>query len=477
MARTDPLASTSLKSVSLAPSSQAIIIISYRVWQSARSMQAMGGYRHGWNVLSMLLHLDKYCTFRTRFPIHLCYTRPLSTSSRMLTVFKPCSTCSSLNKKSGSSHPEQETEYFYPDVLEAMQQIKCDEVKQDFTNSPDDDNDLEHTSQVWMLSQTLINEKDERSMSVPLSFIPAEINNTAELVHCQACAYGRRHAPSGAGTQTNAQRPYFSTWPRSQWNVRHFSSIPLSSMNQSSPYDILHVPRTATRQEIKANYYGLVKKLHPDTNHSASISKQEKDSRVEKFRIVVKAYELLMDEKRRLMYDRYGVGWGSGHTAVPSSGRHSRSASFGPRSDDDWEHWYMWREVVRRSRYQRDASWQRMAQNPYHEHQFYGFAFTSAEDAKRQQEAAPWNQKVFIFIFLMGCVLSAIQILGVRAYGTRDSTISIQHSSKAAQNLEDARRAARSEEGLQRQRLMLERAREFKHLRSGESPEALPTPA
>ena len=235
-------------------------------------MQAMGGYRHGWNVLSMLLHLDKYCTFRTRFPIHLCYTRPLSTSSRMLTVFKPCSTCSSLNKKSGSSHPEQETEYFYPDVLEAMQQIKCDEVKQDFTNSPDDDNDLEHTSQVWMLSQTLINEKDERSMSVPLSFIPAEINNTAELVHCQACAYGRRHAPSGAGTQTNAQRPYFSTWPRSQWNVRHFSSIPLSSMNQSSPYDILHVPRTATRQEIKANYYGLVKKLHPDTNHSASIS-------------------------------------------------------------------------------------------------------------------------------------------------------------------------------------------------------------
>ena len=111
----------------------------------------------------------------------------------MLTVFKPCSTCSSLNKKSGSSHPEQETEYFYPDVLEAMQQIKCDEVKQDFTNSPDDDNDLEHTSQVWMLSQTLINEKDERSMSVPLSFIPAEINNTAELVHCQACALSLIH--------------------------------------------------------------------------------------------------------------------------------------------------------------------------------------------------------------------------------------------------------------------------------------------
>lgn len=72
-------------------------------------------------------------------------------------------------------------------------------------------------------------------------------------------------------------------------------------------------------------------------------------------------------------------------------------------------------------------------------------------------------------------ILTVIQIGGLRAYGTRDSNIAIRHNAEIAQNLENARQVARSEEGLQRQRQMLERAREHKRAREEYMLDALPT--
>lgn len=64
-------------------------------------------------------------------------------------------------------------------------------------------------------------------------------------------------------------------------------------------YDVLGVPRTASKQEIKKSYLGLAKKYHPDTSSSPD---------KEKFVEASEAYDVLSDDDKRAMYDRFGHG-------------------------------------------------------------------------------------------------------------------------------------------------------------------------
>ncbi|KAA8520270.1 hypothetical protein F0562_014526 [Nyssa sinensis] len=64
-------------------------------------------------------------------------------------------------------------------------------------------------------------------------------------------------------------------------------------------YDTLGVSRNAAASEIKKAYYGLAKKLHPDTN-------KDDPEAEKKFQEVQKAYEVLKDEDKRAQYDQMG---------------------------------------------------------------------------------------------------------------------------------------------------------------------------
>ncbi|EEF49181.1 chaperone protein dnaJ GFA2, mitochondrial [Ricinus communis] len=64
-------------------------------------------------------------------------------------------------------------------------------------------------------------------------------------------------------------------------------------------YDILGVSKNASSSEIKKAYYGLAKKLHPDTN-------KDDPEAEKKFQEVSKAYEVLKDEEKRAQYDEVG---------------------------------------------------------------------------------------------------------------------------------------------------------------------------
>ncbi|KGN45156.1 chaperone protein dnaJ GFA2, mitochondrial isoform X1 [Cucumis sativus] len=70
-------------------------------------------------------------------------------------------------------------------------------------------------------------------------------------------------------------------------------------MSANNYYDTLGVNKNATASEIKKAYYGLAKKLHPDTN------KDDPDAE-KKFQEVSKAYEVLKDEDKRRQYDEVG---------------------------------------------------------------------------------------------------------------------------------------------------------------------------
>jgi molecular chaperone DnaJ len=64
-------------------------------------------------------------------------------------------------------------------------------------------------------------------------------------------------------------------------------------------YEVLGVSRNATQSEIKRAFYRLAQKYHPDRNPN------DKNAE-EKFKEVVEAYEVLSDEEKRALYDRYG---------------------------------------------------------------------------------------------------------------------------------------------------------------------------
>jgi uncharacterized membrane protein YsdA (DUF1294 family) len=64
-------------------------------------------------------------------------------------------------------------------------------------------------------------------------------------------------------------------------------------------YEVLGVPRNASKEEIREAYRRLVLKYHPDRNRSPDAEARLKE--------INEAYKVLMDDKKRRVYDMYGV--------------------------------------------------------------------------------------------------------------------------------------------------------------------------
>ncbi len=65
-------------------------------------------------------------------------------------------------------------------------------------------------------------------------------------------------------------------------------------------YEVLGVGKTASKDEIKTAYRNLAKKFHPDLN------KDNPKLAEEKFKEISEAYEVLIDDDKRVRYDQYG---------------------------------------------------------------------------------------------------------------------------------------------------------------------------
>ncbi|KAJ5561403.1 hypothetical protein N7535_004130 [Penicillium sp. DV-2018c] len=130
---------------------------------------------------------------------------------------------------------------------------------------------------------------------------------------------GRRYA-------TAFQFPYQNySWP----STRSFT-----------PYEVLNVPRDGTYS--KRNYYDLVKIYHPDrplTDHPI-FHQLTPEIRLQRYRIVVEANEILSDPIKRAAYDRSGLGWS--HTAPDTKIEwESRGPNiYANATWEDWEDWH-----------------------------------------------------------------------------------------------------------------------------------------
>ena len=65
-------------------------------------------------------------------------------------------------------------------------------------------------------------------------------------------------------------------------------------------YKVLGVPKTATKEDIKRAFRKMARKYHPDVN-------PDEPKTGEKFKEVNEAYSILSDDKKREMYDKFGV--------------------------------------------------------------------------------------------------------------------------------------------------------------------------
>ncbi|TKY44814.1 Chaperone protein DnaJ [Spatholobus suberectus] len=94
-------------------------------------------------------------------------------------------------------------------------------------------------------------------------------------------------------------------------------------------YSTLNVSPNATLQEIKASYRKLARKYHPDMNKSPGAE--------EKFKEISAAYEVLSDDEKRSLYDRFGEsglqGENGGSTGAPGVDPFDLFNAFFGRSD------------------------------------------------------------------------------------------------------------------------------------------------
>lgn len=85
--------------------------------------------------------------------------------------------------------------------------------------------------------------------------------------------------------------------------------------NKRDYYEVLGIVKGASPEEIKKAYRQMARKYHPDVN-------KETDAE-DRFKEVNEAYEILADEQKRAMYDRFG------HAGVNNSGGFGGFQDFG----------------------------------------------------------------------------------------------------------------------------------------------------
>lgn len=281
-----------------------------------------------------------------------------------------------------------------------------------------------------------------------------------------------------------------------------------SHLSSPSPYDIFHLPRSSTPAEIKDRYYDLVKVLHPDRRLNYVLSEgasltfrrgiresEVRDSRSkaadndaddenrakEEFRLVVKAYELLTDHKRRGVYDRYGIGWDLGASSLHNP--------FGASNGE-------WAELRRRSAFAQGATgqgpfygwngqmghdysgWQRQAgsgsafyANSAGPRKGSDFSFYSHPSPAWGGPQYASNKRFITCVAIISWTLALLQLHSLSHQGPQAVALADQRHFDAVKNLQEARSRARSFEGRERLEALRRRAREERTVRDMASTE------
>ncbi|KAL5116827.1 J domain-containing protein 1 [Pleosporales sp. CAS-2024a] len=121
---------------------------------------------------------------------------------------------------------------------------------------------------------------------------------------------------------------------------------PLQPHKTPTPYQILQCRPAALYS--KQRFYALVKLYHPDRCLASPIAHLPLHVRLDRYRMLVAAHDILSDAAKRNAYDTWGHGW-PGHHRTPSSAAshqcHPDAPRWAtdPRANATWEDWERWR--------------------------------------------------------------------------------------------------------------------------------------
>ncbi|KUI65893.1 J domain-containing protein 1 [Cytospora mali] len=138
--------------------------------------------------------------------------------------------------------------------------------------------------------------------------------------------------------------------PRDNGNGHDSHSPSWPTSNTPTPYEIFDQAKSAPYS--KKTFYELVKLYHPDRHHHTShlhgtISHTAK---LERYRLVVAANDILSDPAKRRAYDLYGSGWGGKddmHNNYREADKAWRSRPGSAAYNGTWEDWERWYEQQR----------------------------------------------------------------------------------------------------------------------------------
>lgn len=172
----------------------------------------------------------------------------------------------------------------------------------------------------------------------PFASITSPCNPKPRPTTSPEASLSRRHGVrtyatiGGGGPKPSSDSPRSQhEWPRSP---------------HPSPYQIFDQKRGA--EYSKARFYELVKIYHPDRHRHVSGDTLTLAHRLERYRLVVAANEILSDPVKRRAYDLYGAGWSNvlhmDNAAFREAEHRWRNEPGNPSMNATWEDWERWHE-------------------------------------------------------------------------------------------------------------------------------------
>lgn len=161
-----------------------------------------------------------------------------------------------------------------------------------------------------------------------------------------ALCYCGLHLLIPSSAPAPAVRPSFSSPPCRSYATAHgtysddFSWPTTSSF---TPYDLLKHKHDAPYS--KSRFYDLVKLYHPDMpcNGHPLCKDISPEVKLQRYRLLVTANDILSDPAKRAAYDQFGTGWNTHPRGSEPASWHPGMREYGPMyANATWEDWERW---------------------------------------------------------------------------------------------------------------------------------------
>ncbi|OBR05419.1 DnaJ domain-containing protein [Colletotrichum higginsianum IMI 349063] len=159
---------------------------------------------------------------------------------------------------------------------------------------------------------------------------------------------------NSADTNPNSKSENESSKHRRQ-QTRPQPPPPWPTCAHPTPYDIFDIDKAAPY--AKSRFAELVKQYHPDKHHASALDSLAPHTRLERYRLIVLANEILSSPDKRRVYDSCGAGWHipgafDGGPADPRdihdlyrrADKAWRHAADNPAMNATWEDWERWHD-------------------------------------------------------------------------------------------------------------------------------------